>query len=121
MSWADTRDELAKAGICKQTGWQTVHREMNKSLEETVKKEKPVTSSKKNQLALKAWKQREEAAKLKFITEASFSSQRTARVSVEPSEVERFLTFLYWKTTKDMSRKGKPGSDEDKDEDNAED
>ena len=86
----------------------------------TLKKEKPVCS-KKNQVAPKAWKQREEAAKLKFLTKTAFTSQRTAGVTAKRAEVERFLTFLYWKATKDMGREGKKGSEEDENEDNAED
>ena len=82
MSVTDARAELTKAGICKQADWKTANREMSESLK-AIKEEKPVNYDKKSQLALKAWKQREEAAKLKFITEAFFSSQRTAGVSAK--------------------------------------
>ena len=57
----------------------------------------------------------EETAKVNFLTKDVLSSQRTTGVTVKRAEVERFLTFLYWKTRKDTGRKGNKGSEEDED------
>ena len=119
MSVADARVKLMQVGICGQTDWELVRRKMLESIK-TLKTEKPLPG-KKNQLALKAWMRREETAKVNFLTKDVLSSQRTTGVSAKRAEVERFLTFLYWKTTKDMGRKVKNGSEEDEDEDEDED
>ena len=92
---------------------------MKKSLKE-LNKQKP-SYSKKNQSVFKTWKGQEESDKLSFLSDTPFPSQCASGVGGTSGVVERFLTFLFWKTYEDMYHKGHNKSEEGEDEDDTED
>ena len=51
-----------------------------------------------------------DAAKLRFLSDNAFPSQRTAGVIGPRAEVERLLTFFFWKTCEDIAHKGQGDS-----------
>jgi hypothetical protein len=114
MSIPDTRRGRMRVGVWGKTVWRVTKVVLKKRLK--VNKEKPNLSN-ANRGALKTWKGWEESAKIRFLSDNLFPCQCASVPSDTPSQVERFLKFLYWKSVSDIENRGQKGTEEGEDED----